>query len=68
MANGNVIDLEEAKAARMPPVRFGTVAHGSGRVAIDIQGEFTPGAARILAKHLLERADAAEAEALTPTT
>jgi hypothetical protein len=58
-----IIDLEEAKAARMKPVRFGSVSHEPGRVAIDITGEFTPAAARILAKHLLERADAAEREA-----
>ena len=55
-----VIDLEEAKAARMPPVRFGTVAHSSGRVLIDVHAEFTPAAARILAMHLMEQADAAE--------
>jgi hypothetical protein len=63
MAGARIIDFEVAKAARMPPVRFGSVAHTPGVVEIDITGRFTPGAARILAKHLLERADAAEAEA-----
>jgi hypothetical protein len=64
MADAKVIDIEEFKGSRMRTVRFHTIAHvAHSRIVVDIQGEFSPAAARILAKHLIERADAAEAEA-----
>jgi len=63
MADAKVICLEQARADRMPPVRFHTIAEQDGLVLIDLQGCFTPAAARLYAKHLIERADAADAEA-----
>ena len=62
MPDARVVDLEVFKASKMAPARFHTVAQVERRVRIDITGEFTPAAARLLAKHITERADAAERE------
>lgn len=67
MAEAKVIDLEEAKAARMAPVHFHTVAEADRSIVIDIRGAFTPAAVRVLANAMLERAAAVEAKA-KPTT
>jgi len=60
MADADVIDLEEAKAARMPPAHFHTIAELDGKIVIDIQGEFTVAAARLLADLISQRADAVD--------
>jgi hypothetical protein len=69
MADAKVIDLEEAKASRMAPVRFHTIAQldrAVPRISISIEGEFTPAAVRVLANAMLQRADAADWEAGLP--
>lgn len=64
MADARIVDLEAFKASKMRTVRFHTIAHVADcKIVVDIQGEFSPAAARILAKHLIDRADAADAEA-----
>jgi len=60
MADSKVTCLETYKAARMAPVRFHTVAQLDRRVVVDIQGEFTPAAARVLAHAILQRCDAVD--------
>lgn len=58
MADAKVICLEQARADRMKPVRFHTVAEVDRKIAIDLQGTFAPAAARILANAILQRCDA----------
>lgn len=60
MADAKVIDLEQARADRMRPVRFHTVAQLDRKLVVDIQGEFTPAAARVLANAILQRCDAVD--------
>ena len=59
--NCKVICLETAKAARMgKPVRYQTICAEPGLVTIDLQGQFTPAAARLYAEHIVARAEVAE--------
>jgi hypothetical protein len=63
MADARVTSLEDYKADRMRPVRFHTIAQVERKIVIDVQGEFTPAAVRVLANAMLQRADAADWEA-----
>ncbi len=56
--SAKIVDIEEAKARRMKPARFHTVAEHDRTVVIDIRGEFTPAAARLYASAILQRCDA----------
>lgn len=62
---GSVIDFGDARASRAPLSRFGYVIHEAGVVEINLAGRFTPAAARALARHIIERADAAERDGVS---
>lgn len=53
-----VIDFESARASRMKPVRFHTIAEHDSTVVIDIKGTFSVSAARLYANAILQRCDA----------
>lgn len=67
MADAKVTSLEEFKASRMRPVRFHTVAQVDRKIIVDIQGEFSAAAVRVLANAMLQRADALDWDARKPT-
>ena len=58
MADAKVIDLEQAKSARICPPRFHTIAEVDGKIMISIDGTFSSSQARALATALLQRAEA----------
>ena len=64
-----VIDLEAARAARMEralgPARFGSLEVSGGRVGVQVDGKYTPDAARALGLALIALADEAEREGRT---
>lgn len=63
-----VIDLEEARAARIErtlgPARFGCLDVSDGRVVVQVDCRLTPAAARTLALTLVAMADEAEGSAV----
>lgn len=60
--SARIIDFELALAARLPPLRFGTLEVESKRVKLVADCRLTPAAARTIAAQLLVLADAVERE------